>query len=148
MSTFIETNCNTSNTNGNTSENINKRPNILLTGGSGYIGSHTCIVLLNAGYDITVVDNNVNSSGESLKRVCNDIVKCDLHRIRFFHADLRNSDALEVVFRTSPTFYGVIHFAGLKAVGESVAQPLKYYGRFCVLFYIYMCTYILICITT
>lgn len=105
------------------------RPNILLTGGSGYIGSHACVVLLEAGYDVTVVDSLVNSSEESLKRVCERIVKCDPHRIRYFNADIRDESALEVVFRTSPQFYAVIHFAGLKAVGESVAFPLKYYGR-------------------
>lgn len=104
------------------------RPRILLTGGCGYIASHALVVLLEAGYDVTIVDNLVNSSVESTHRVVNRIVKCDPARVRYFNVDLRDSSALEVVFKTTGTpFHAVIHFAGLKAVGESVEKPLLYY---------------------
>ena len=100
--------------------------NILVTGGAGYIGSHTILRLLEAGYDITVVDNLVNSSEESLKRV-RELTGCDESRIKFFNVDLCNIAALEQVFQSSPKFSACIHFAGLKAVGESVQKPLLYY---------------------
>lgn len=97
---------------------------ILVTGGAGYIGSHTCVVLLQAGYDVTVVDNLVNSSDESLRRVSELTGK----KLRFVQADLLDRPALDAVFRSTPApIDGVIHFAGLKAVGESVQQPLSYY---------------------
>lgn len=107
------------------------RKNILLTGGCGYIGSHTALVLLNAGYDLTIVDNLSNSSLESVKRVKNlaNLTAGDADRIRCYNADLRNTAALEVVFKSSPVFYACIHFAGLKAVGESVRMPLTYYDN-------------------
>jgi len=95
---------------------------ILITGGAGYIGSHTCVEFLNAGYDITVIDNLMNSKEESLKRV----EKITGKSITFHKVDLLDYDALETVFK-SEKFDGVIHFAGLKAVGESVSVPLKYY---------------------
>lgn len=95
---------------------------ILVTGGAGYIGSHTCIELLNAGYEVIVVDNLSNSKPESLERVC-EITEKDL---TFYQVDLLDRDALSKVF-LNHDIDAVIHFAGLKAVGESVEVPLKYY---------------------
>lgn len=95
---------------------------ILVTGGAGYIGSHTCIELLNLDYDVVVVDNLCNSSEESLRRV-KQITGKD---VTFYQADLLDEPALDAIFsREHPD--AVIHFAGLKAVGESVAKPLEYY---------------------
>ncbi len=95
---------------------------ILVTGGAGYIGSHTCIELLQAGYEVVVVDNLSNSKSESLDRVQKITKKSlDFHKI-----DLLNQNALDEVFSNS-NIEAVIHFAGLKAVGESVTVPLKYY---------------------
>ncbi len=96
--------------------------NILITGGAGYIGSHTCIELLNAGHDVAVIDNLCNSKEESLKRV-KSITQRDFP---FFESDLLDEDALNQLFSTSK-FDAVIHFAGLKAVGESTTIPLHYY---------------------
>lgn len=101
-------------------------PHILITGGAGYIGTHTIVCLLQAGYDVTVVDNLVNANEESLRRV-RAITECHPSRLRFYKADMLDKDELEEVFRTSPTFTACIHFAGLKAVGESVRKPLLYY---------------------
>lgn len=95
---------------------------ILVTGGAGYIGSHTCVQLLNAGYEVTVVDNLSNSCEESLNRV-KKITGKDL---KFYKIDMVDKEALEVVFKEN-TFDAAIHFAGLKAVGESVSMPLAYY---------------------
>jgi UDP-glucose 4-epimerase len=95
---------------------------ILITGGAGYIGSHTCIELLNAGYDIIVVDNFSNSKPEALKRVSEITRKY----FRTYCLDLQNREGLEKVF-TDNEIEAVIHFAGSKAVGESVHFPLKYY---------------------
>jgi UDP-glucose 4-epimerase len=95
---------------------------ILVTGGAGYIGSHTCIELIKAGYEIVVVDNLCNSSLESLKRV-NGLVDCN---IPFHEVDIRDKAALIQVFEQY-SIDGVIHFAGLKAVGESVEKPIEYY---------------------
>jgi UDP-glucose 4-epimerase len=102
------------------------RKNELVTGGAGYIGTHTVLSLLEADYDVTVVDNLVNSSEEGLRRV-QELTCCDPSRIRFFNANLCNSDALEEVFKASPKFCSCIHFAALKAVGESVQNPIRYY---------------------
>jgi NADP-dependent 3-hydroxy acid dehydrogenase YdfG len=102
--------------------------NILVAGGSGYIGVHTIVVLLDAGYDVTVVDNLANSSPEGLKRVL-EFTKVDPYRIRFFQVDLRDEQGLEEVFRNSPKFTAAIHFAGLKSVGESIQKPLLYYDN-------------------
>ncbi len=95
---------------------------ILVTGGAGYIGSHTCVELLNAGYDVVVVDNLCNSCKESLKRVEEITGK----KITFYEVDLLDKPALDRVF-DNEKIDGVIHFAGLKAVGESVYKPLEYY---------------------
>jgi UDP-glucose 4-epimerase len=96
--------------------------NILVTGGAGYIGSHTCIELLGAGHRVTVVDSLVNSSEEALRRA----QELGGRALRFEHADLRDGPALARIF-ASERYDAVIHFAGLKAVGESVAKPLLYY---------------------
>ena len=96
---------------------------ILVSGGAGYIGSHTCVELLNAGYDIVVVDNLANSSEESLRRV----EKITGKTVPFVKADLCDPTATEAVFAQYPDISAVIHFAGLKAVGESVRKPLEYY---------------------
>ena len=96
--------------------------NILLTGGAGYIGSHTIIELDKAGHSVVVVDNLVNSNPESLRRVAKIIGK----EIPFYEVDVRDKEALSKVFDENK-FDAVIHFAGLKAVGESVSKPLEYY---------------------
>ncbi len=95
---------------------------ILVTGGAGYIGSHTCIQLLNAGYEVLVVDNLSNSKEESLKRVQEITGK----QIDFHKVDLLNREKLDRIF-SDHKIDSVIHFAGLKAVGESVSIPLRYY---------------------
>jgi UDP-glucose 4-epimerase len=95
---------------------------ILVTGGAGYIGSHTCIELLNAGFDVIVVDNLMNSKEEALKRV----MKITGKTLEFHKVDLLDEKALDSVFSNN-NIEAVIHFAGLKAVGESVAMPLHYY---------------------
>lgn len=95
---------------------------ILVTGGAGYIGSHTVVELLNAGYEVVVIDNLSNSSQESLKRVQEITGK----QPEFHEADVRDGAALDEIFRAGD-IDAVIHFAGLKAVGESVAKPLLYY---------------------
>ena len=93
-----------------------------MTGGAGYIGSHTCVELLNQGQEVVVVDNLCNSSEESLNRV-KQITGKD---VTFYKADLLDKAAMEEIF-SKETIDAVIHFAGLKAVGESVAKPLEYY---------------------
>lgn len=98
---------------------------ILVTGGTGYIGSHTCVGLLNAGYEIIVVDNLSNSSEESIRRVEQITGKT----IPFIRADLCDPKATEKIFAHNPGIDAVIHFAGLKAVGESVRKPLEYYSN-------------------
>ena len=99
-------------------------PKLLITGGAGYIGSHTCIVLLEAGYQIAVVDNLCNSSREALRRVEAITGK----KIAFHEADIRDAVALNNIFEIEQP-QAVIHFAGLKAVGESVEKPLEYYDN-------------------
>lgn len=96
---------------------------VIVTGGAGYIGSHTCLELLNAGWQVTVIDNLCNSSRESIRRV----EALSGKTIVFHEVDLLDLDALRAVFRQTPDATAVIHFAGLKAVGESVQKPLLYY---------------------
>ena len=96
---------------------------ILVTGGAGYIGSHTCVELLNAGCDVVVADNLSNSCEESLRRV--ELITGK--KLTFVKAELRDPAETEAVFANNPGITAVIHFAGLKAVGESVARPLEYY---------------------
>lgn len=96
---------------------------ILVTGGAGYIASHCSVLLLEAGYEVVIVDNLCNSSQEALIRVA-DIAGRPLRG--FYQVDLLDSAALEAVFQSHP-FSAVIHFAGIKAVGESVKEPLRYY---------------------
>lgn len=95
---------------------------VLVTGGAGFIGSHTCLALLEAGFDIIVVDNESNSQKTSLKRIGELTGK----KFTYYQVDLLDKAALNGVF-SDHTIDAVIHFAGLKAVGESVAQPLRYY---------------------
>ena len=95
---------------------------ILATGGAGYIGSHTCLELLQAGYEVVVVDNLSNSKVESLKRV----ERIAGRSLCFYRVDLLDRAALASVFRNHE-IDSVIHFAGLKAVGESTQIPLRYY---------------------
>lgn len=97
---------------------------ILVTGGAGYIGSHTVVELLNEGHEVVVVDNLVNSSKESLKRV----EKITGKKVPFFELDIRDRQALENVVKGAG-FDCCIHFAGLKAVGESVSLPWEYYDN-------------------
>jgi UDP-glucose 4-epimerase len=95
---------------------------ILVTGGAGYIGSHTCVELLAAGYDVVVVDNLSNSHHLALDRV----EQISGRSMQFYQADIRDRKALDSIF-TDNAIAAVIHFAGLKAVGESVEKPLLYY---------------------
>ena len=97
---------------------------ILVTGGAGYIGSHTAVELLEAGHDVVVADNLCNASEESVARVEQIAGK----KVRFYKADVRDSAALEQIFAENAIDW-VIHFAGLKAVGESVAKSLEYYDN-------------------
>lgn len=95
---------------------------ILVTGGAGYIGSHTCVELLDAGYDVVVVDNLYNASAKSIDRI-KEITGKDL---TFYEEDILDYDKMDEIFAKEQVDC-VIHFAGLKAVGESVAKPLEYY---------------------
>ena len=97
---------------------------ILVTGGAGYIGSHTCIEMQNAGYDVVVIDNLDNSNKEALNRV----EKITGKPVRFYEEDVRNKEALRKIFKEN-NIEAVIHFAGLKAVGESVREPIMYYDN-------------------
>ena len=95
---------------------------ILVTGGAGFIGSHTCVELLDSGYDIVVVDNFSNSSPESIEKI-KEITKKDF---KFYEADLLDEEKVDLIFKENK-IDSVIHFAGYKAVGESVAKPMEYY---------------------
>lgn len=95
---------------------------ILVTGGAGYIGSHTCVELLDSGHDVIVIDNLCNSEEEALIRV----EKITSKKIKFYKGDIQNQLLLKKIFEENK-IDAVIHFAGLKAVGESVEQPLRYY---------------------
>ncbi len=98
--------------------------NVLVTGGAGYIGSHTCVELLESGYEVTVIDNLCNSNPESLKRVQELTGK----KLKFYEGDVRDEALLKKIFEENEIGC-VIHFAGLKAVGESVAMPWEYYDN-------------------
>ena len=97
---------------------------ILVTGGAGYIGTHTCVELLNAGFDVVVLDNFCNSKPEAINRV----EKITGKPVKLINGDVRDKDCLSAIFKQH-TISAVIHFAGLKAVGESVADPVKYYDN-------------------
>ena len=97
---------------------------ILVTGGAGFIGSHTVVELQNAGYDVVVLDNLANSSEKSLERV----EKITGKPVKFYKADILDREALENIF-SKEKIDSCIHFAGLKAVGESVAKPCEYYNN-------------------
>jgi len=106
----------------NTQKDWKIKLRVLVTGGAGYIGSHTCVELLNAGHEVFVIDNLCNGHENALKRV-RGITNCEL---QFMNADIRDTNLLDKIFdRFKPE--AVIHFAGLKAVGESVSDPLMYY---------------------
>ena len=96
---------------------------ILVSGGAGYIGTHTCVELCEAGYDVVIADNLANASAEAVRRT----EQVAGRPIPFVQADLCDSEAVEGLFRTYPDIDAVIHFAALKAVGESVRRPLDYY---------------------
>ncbi|MGN0831284.1 MAG: SDR family NAD(P)-dependent oxidoreductase, partial [Candidatus Ornithospirochaeta sp.] len=98
--------------------------NILVTGGAGFIGSHTVVSLVENGHEVTILDNLVNSSPIAVKRVEAIVGK----KIPFYECDIRDREGLERVF-SSNSFDAVIHFAGLKAVGESVSKPWEYYDN-------------------
>ena len=95
---------------------------ILVTGGAGFIGSHTCVELLNSGYEVVVLDNLCNASEKSLERVEQITGK----KVKFYKADILDREALNQIF-DAEKIDAVIHFAGLKAVGESVQKPMEYY---------------------
>lgn len=96
--------------------------NILVTGGAGYIGSHTCVALLEAGHSVIIADNLSNSKSETVMRIMDIVDK----EVNFYEIDVTDAEAVDIVFRNYK-IDGVIHFAGLKAVGESVQNPLDYY---------------------
>ena len=98
---------------------------ILVTGGAGYIGSHTCVELIQAGYDVIVADNLYNSSEEAVRRVERIVGK----KIPFVKTELCDLEQVEALFAQYPEIDAVMHFAGLKAVGESVSKPLEYYSN-------------------
>ena len=98
---------------------------ILVSGGAGYIGSHTCVELLAAGYDIVVADNYYNSCPEALARV----KKIAGKDFRFVEADMTDKDAVEKIFSENGDIDCVIQFAAYKAVGESVSKPIEYYSN-------------------
>jgi UDP-glucose 4-epimerase len=97
---------------------------VLVTGGAGYIGSHTCVELLDAGYDVLVFDNLSNASSQSLER----IEQITSKKVSFIEGDIRNKGKLQEIFQNY-AIDSVIHFAGLKAVGESISKPLEYYDN-------------------
>ncbi|MDE7159094.1 MAG: SDR family NAD(P)-dependent oxidoreductase, partial [Clostridiales bacterium] len=98
--------------------------NVLVTGGAGFIGSHTVLELLNDGYGVVVADNLCNSSEESLRRV----EKLTGKKVTFYRTDVRDRETMHKIFAENKIDW-VIHFAGLKAVGESVAKPIEYYDN-------------------
>ena len=97
---------------------------ILVTGGAGYIGSHTCVELLNAGYDVVIVDNLYNSNAKAVDRIRQITGK----ELVFYETDMKDREALDRIF-SEEKVDAVIHFAGYKAVGESVQKPMEYYSN-------------------
>ena len=95
---------------------------ILVTGGAGYIGSHTCVELLNEGYEVVIVDNLYNANKKAVDRVEEITGK----KVTFYEADICDKEAMDAIFDKEDV-QAVIHFAGLKAVGESTVKPLEYY---------------------
>ena len=109
--------------------------NILVTGGAGFIGSHTCVELLQAGYGVVIIDDLSNSCEKAVNRIAQIVKQAEAdgkapagasERMKFYEDNVLNPDALERIFAEND-IYGVIHFAGFKAVGESVEKPLEYY---------------------
>ncbi|RHW37237.1 UDP-glucose 4-epimerase GalE [Neobacillus notoginsengisoli] len=96
--------------------------NILVTGGAGYIGSHTCVALLEAGYNVIIADNFSNCNPDNIER----IMRITSKKVEFYEIDVTNVESVDAIFKEH-SIHGVIHFAGLKAVGESVEKPLMYY---------------------
>ena len=103
---------------------LTNKPMVLVTGGTGYIGSHTVVELLQSGYEVVIVDNLSNSSKDVVKKISNITGICPY----FIEEDIRNEEKMSFIFETMKPD-AVIHFAGLKAVGESVAKPLEYYDN-------------------
>ena len=109
-------------------------PNILVTGGAGFIGSHTCLALLEKGYDILIIDSFINSNPISIDRILgiSDLKKSQ-NRIKVVQSDLRNIEKLRKIFKDAKQkgnpIEGVIHFAGLKSVNESVKNPILYWDN-------------------
>jgi UDP-glucose 4-epimerase len=99
-----------------------RKMNILVTGGAGYIGTHTCVALLQAGHTVIIVDNLCNSKHENVEK----IIEIAEKEVTFYEIDVTDAEAVDVIF-SNYNIDGVIHFAGLKAVGESVEKPLAYY---------------------
>ena len=114
----------------NKAQRRNFKMAILVTGGAGFIGSHTCVELLNAGYDVVIADNLYNASEKAVDRV-KQITGKDL---KFYKADIRDKEAMNEIFEKEE-IESVIHFAGLKAVGESVVKPLEYYENIAPIFF-------------
>ncbi len=104
--------------------NKEKKDMILVTGGAGFIGSNTCVELINAGYDVAVADDLSNSKIEAIRRA--ELITAS--NIKFYKTDLRDKEETESIFKEND-IKGVIHFAGYKAVGESVKDPLKYFNN-------------------
>ena len=97
---------------------------VLVTGGAGYIGSHTCVELINAGVDVVIVDNFYNCKKSSISRI-RALVDKDF---KYYECDIRDRDGMDAIFKKE-SIDSVIHFAGLKAVGESVHKPIEYFDN-------------------
>lgn len=109
-------------------KNLNKVPSettILVTGGAGYIGSHTCVELLNLGYKVVIIDDLSNSKKEAVRRI-KEITGADASNLVFYENNLLEMDEVQNIFKEN-NIDAIIHFAGYKAVGESVEKPLEYY---------------------
>ena len=111
-------------------------PNILVTGGTGFIGSHTTLLLLEKGYEVIVLDSNINSNPdiiEKIHKICNKKKICSRDKLKFYKGDLRDHDLIKKLFLDSiakdKPITGVIHFAGLKSVSESIKNPLSYWDQ-------------------